>query len=103
MLSFLKKLMNSETMDLKQLLDDGAVVIDVRTPEEFRGGHVKNSINIPVNVIGNKAESLKKHKHIILCCASGGRSGAATSMLKSKGFTNVYNGGSWLNVKRYVH
>lgn len=102
MLSFLKNLFNSEKMDLKQLLDDGAVVIDVRTPEEFRGGHVKNSINIPVNTIGNKADSLKKHKHIILCCASGGRSGMATSMLKAKGFTNVYNGGSWVNVRGYV-
>lgn len=103
MLSFFKKLLNSESMDLKQLLDDGAVVIDVRSPEEFRGGHVKNSINIPVNVIANKTESLKKHKHIILCCASGGRSGMATTMLKAKGFSNVYNGGSWLNVNRYVH
>ena len=77
-----------------------AVVIDVRTKGEFMGGHVANSLNIPLNEISSNVEKIKKmNKTIILCCASGNRSGQATRILKEKGLDNIYNGGSWTNVK----
>jgi phage shock protein E len=73
-------------------------IIDVRTPGEFMGGHVAGSINIPLSDITTKLEEIKKmNQPIILCCASGGRSGQATMFLKQNG-VNCSNGGSWLDV-----
>ena len=79
--------------------NEKAVVIDVRTKGEFMGGHVADSINIPLNEISSNVEKIKKmNKTIILCCASGNRSGQATRILNEKGLENIYNGGSWTNV-----
>lgn len=73
-------------------------IIDVRTPAEFMGGHVAGSINIPLSDITTKLDEIKKmNQPIILCCASGGRSGQATMFLKQHGI-NCSNGGSWLDV-----
>lgn len=102
MFSFLKKLFGGSSVDLAALMQEGAVVIDVRTPAEFNSGHVKDSINIPLDKIASKADSLKKHKHIIVCCRSGARSSQAKNILNSKGFSNVYNGGSWQSVKSRI-
>lgn len=82
--------------DYKVLTNQGAVIIDVRTKEEFKSGHIKGSKNIPLNNINNSNNILNdKHKTYILCCASGMRSGNAKNILKSKGYTNVHNAGSW--------
>ena len=78
-----------------------AVVIDVRTKAEYASGHVANSLNIPLNEVSSNIEKIKKmNTTIILCCASGNRSGQATRILKEKGLDNIYNGGSWTNVKQ---
>jgi rhodanese-related sulfurtransferase len=62
------------------------------------GGHVAGSINIPLSDITTKLDEIKKmNQPIILCCASGGRSGQATMFLKQHG-VNCSNGGSWLDV-----
>lgn len=79
-------------------IDEGGVIVDVRTAEEFRAGSAKGSINIPLNELEKKSLGLDKNKTIILCCASGIRSGMAVSALKSKGFKNVVNAGAWSNV-----
>lgn len=80
---------------LKDLYANGAVVVDVRSPEEFRSGHFKNSINIPLQNLAQKAPSLKhKNKPVITVCLSGARSGMAVTMLKNAGI-DAYNGGSW--------
>ncbi len=77
---------------------EAKTIIDVRTPGEFMGGHVAGSINIPLIDITTKLEEIKKmNQPIILCCASGGRSGQATMFLKQNG-VNCSNGGSWLDV-----
>lgn len=74
------------------------VVIDVRTPEEYLGGHVAGSINIPLHEIPQNLEKIKKMEQpLILCCASGGRSSQATAFLRSNG-VDCSNGGSWLDV-----
>lgn len=81
------------------LISQGGIIVDVRTPAEFKGGHIKGSKNIPLDTISAKAGGLKKlNKPIILCCASGMRSGQATSILKSKGI-EAFNGGSWRSLQ----
>ena len=73
-------------------------IIDVRTPAEFMGGHVAGSINIPLSDITTKLDEIKKmNQPIILCCASGGRSGQATQYFKAKGL-DCENGGGWMEV-----
>ncbi|MBK9448841.1 MAG: rhodanese-like domain-containing protein [Bacteroidetes bacterium] len=75
-------------------------VVDVRTPGEFMGGHVAGSINIPLQELMQRMDELKQIKQpLILCCASGNRSGQAQGYLSSQGI-ECYNGGSWLNVNR---
>jgi rhodanese-related sulfurtransferase len=101
MLSLLKKLFRSTEFDLSQLIKDGATIIDVRSKGEFATGHVKGSINIPLEQIATSIAKLKSHSHIITCCRSGNRSGMALRTLKSKGLKNVTNGGSWQNVNQY--
>jgi rhodanese-related sulfurtransferase len=73
-------------------------IIDVRTPGEFMGGQVAGSINIPLQEIQNRSDEIKAlSQPIVLCCASGMRSGQATVYLKSLG-VDCENGGSWLDI-----
>jgi rhodanese-related sulfurtransferase len=73
----------------------------VRTKDEYQAGHLKNSINIPVDKLPQNLKKLNKNKPIITCCASGSRSAAARKLLESNGFEQVYNGGSWLSLRKY--
>ena len=76
-------------------------IVDVRSHEEFMGGHVAGSINIPLQTIPERVEELKGlHSPLILCCASGNRSGQAQHYLSQQGL-DCYNGGSWLDVNYY--
>ena len=102
MFESIKNLLGVKTIDYAQLVKDGAIIVDVRTNGEFSSGHIKGSINIPVNSLAHNLTKLKaKNKPVITCCASGMRSASAKSILQSNGFSNVYNGGSWhrLNMK----
>ncbi len=102
MIGLIKKIFGlGPKVDYGQLLANGAVIIDVRTPTEYAGGHIKGSQNIPLANLGAAIPKLKKDKPILTCCASGMRSASARSMLLSKGFTEVYNAGSWFNLKQY--
>ncbi|HVM87667.1 MAG TPA: rhodanese-like domain-containing protein [Puia sp.] len=75
-------------------------ILDVRTPQEFMMGHVKNSVNIPLQELESRLDEVKNLKgEIILCCASGVRSARAYSYLKQKGFNKVSNGGSWMDIE----
>jgi len=97
----LMDLLLGKQTDLSEDIKDGAKVIDVRTPSEFQGGHVKNSINIPLNTIEANEEKIKNMNcKIIFCCASGNRSGQATAIMSQKGLDCI-NGGSWLSVNSY--
>ena len=92
---------NSES-PIEEYLKEGAVVIDVRTPEEYQSGHVKGSKNIVLNVIPGKVAEIKAmNKKVIAVCRSGARSGQATSFLKQQGI-DVINGGPWQNVDKFV-
>jgi phage shock protein E len=89
-------------VDLAPIIAGGAKIIDVRSPQEFKSGHVKGSINIPLDRIRAEVPALKKAgKPVVLCCASGMRSGNATSILTEAGI-EAYNGGPWSSVRALV-
>ena len=101
MLGFLKKLLGGgPSVDLGAIIEKGATIVDVRTPGEYAGGHIKGSVNIPLANLGSQMAKLKKDKPVITCCASGMRSGSAKSMLQSNG-CEVYNAGSWFALKKF--
>jgi rhodanese-related sulfurtransferase len=82
-------------VDFKQMVHEGAVIIDVRTPEEFKSGHIPQSQNIPLQILQSKINDIKKkNKPVIACCQSGGRSSMAATMMKNAGI-EVVNGGGW--------
>lgn len=84
----------------KEFMAKGAVVIDVRTYEEFASGHIKGSKNIPLQIISGKVAELKKlNQPVIVCCRSGMRSAQAASILKAQGI-EVMNGGGWEGLNR---
>ena len=97
-----KKLFGGNSRSIEELLADGAVIVDVRSKAEYAGGHLKNSINIPLDVLGQNLNKIKKNKPVITCCASGMRSGSARGILKSNGFEEVVNGGSWSSLRKYT-
>jgi rhodanese-related sulfurtransferase len=82
---------------LPGMLEAGAIIVDVRSPSEFNSSHNPKSINIPLDQVNSKSNQLDKNKPIILCCASGTRSGIAVGLLKKNGFKNVINAGPWTN------
>lgn len=89
--------MNAE----KIIKEKNCTIIDVRTTEEFRGGNAQGSINIPLREIERRMDELKNLKQpLVLCCASGGRSGQATQYLTQQGIV-CCNAGSWLDVNYY--
>jgi len=85
-------------IDYKELLNKGAQIVDVRTRGEYASGHIKGSVNIPLNELTLNIKKLKKDKPVITCCASGMRSATAKSTLISLGYTEVYNGGGWMSL-----
>jgi phage shock protein E len=73
-------------------------IVDVRTREEFSGGNVAGSINIPLNEVVDREPEIRDLKQpILFCCLSGGRSGQATQYFKSRGL-DCENGGGWMEV-----
>ncbi|MEP7278365.1 MAG: rhodanese-like domain-containing protein [Bacteroidota bacterium] len=99
---FSKLFGGNNTANLQSLINDGALLADVRTPVEFSEGHVTGSVNIPLDKVAVQLTKFKDKKHIIVFCRSGGRSSQAKLILEQNGFANVTNGGSWTNVRQFV-
>nr|WP_294861284.1 rhodanese-like domain-containing protein [uncultured Fluviicola sp.] len=89
-------------VDFNELMNKGAQIIDVRTPSEFNSGHIKGSLNIPLSNISENLAKIRKDKPIITCCASGMRSASAKSILTSKGYREVHNGGGWTSLQQKI-
>jgi phage shock protein E len=87
---------------LQQSINEGAFLVDVRTPMEFAEGNVKGSVNIPLDQLAAQLSRFKDKNSIVVFCRSGSRSGMAKSILEQNGFTNVINGGAWDNVNSLV-
>jgi len=95
--------LGGKTENFQDFVAKGAVIIDVRSSEEFQGGHIKGSQNIPLNTISGKIFEIKKlNKPVIVCCASGIRSSQAASILKSNGI-EVKNGGGWSSLENKLY
>ena len=93
-------LTGNKTEKIKDFQARGAVIIDVRTRGEFQQGAIRGSKNIPLQNINTQIAAIKKlNKPIIVCCASGMRSGSATTMLKSQG-VDIINGGGMGSLQR---
>ena len=87
---------------ITEMLAAGAIILDVRTKQEFNTGHVKGAVNIPLDSLGGKMKKIKQmNKPVVACCASGMRSGAATAKLKQNGIDAI-NGGGWHRVNGMV-
>ena len=96
---FVKKRFFDNT-DYKSMLDNGGIIIDVRSEVEFYSGHIENSLNIPLGNLSSKIDQFNdKDQPIITCCASGMRSAGAARILSAKGYTNVVNGGGWSSLQ----
>jgi rhodanese-related sulfurtransferase len=80
-------------MDAVRLINEGALLLDVRTQAEFDAGHILDARHMPQDQVAGSAESLKKYKDkvVIACCESGMRSGAAARVLQAQGFGKVVN------------
>jgi len=88
-------------MDIRELVNDpNNKIIDVRGSFEFEYGNAAGTINIPLDEISERMDELKQMGGtILLCCASGNRSGYAEAFLKNQGIENVLNIGSWMDVQ----
>ncbi|CED56857.1 rhodanese-like domain-containing protein [Aliivibrio wodanis] len=75
------------------LVEQGALLIDVRTPNEFNQGHLKDAANLPLSTVDTAFANIDKDTPIVVYCRSGNRSGQAMSYLKQAGFTQIHNGG----------
>lgn len=103
MINILKKIFGiGPKVDYADLVKQGAVILDVRSPGEYKQGHIKGSINAPLNDLSIHITKLKKDATIITCCASGMRSASAKSILKSSGFAQVHNGGGWSSLQNKI-
>ena len=87
--------------DFKALAAHGATIIDVRSKAEYASGHIKGSINIPLDTLPNNLNKINKNKPVITCCASGMRSASAKGILQNNGF-DVHNGGGWSSLKNQI-
>ena len=85
-------------------LSENAIVIDVRTAQEFQAGHIKNAINIPYEVIGFKIKRVteEKDREVLVYCRSGRRSGIALETLNKLGYTNAKNVGGYEAFKKQL-
>ena len=102
-MSFIKKLFGIKLIDYNELIENGAYIVDVRTPGEFNSGNIKGSTNVPLDKIKLKLKKMEKiNKAVIFCCASGARSAQATSIAKSKGIES-YNGGGWSSLYKKLN
>ncbi len=92
---FSRAAVNNSNNILKEAIDKGAFLVDVRTPEEFSYGSVEGAVNIPLNEVPDQVEKFKGKNGVVVFCQSGGRSGSAKHFLEGNGIENVINGGPW--------
>ena len=91
--------LGNKSNEIQEFVQKGAVILDVRTKEEYNDGHIKGSKNIALQSLASKIGEIKKwNKPVIACCRSGMRSAQATSLLKQNGIECI-NGGGWTSLQ----
>lgn len=99
---FLKYFLKNKKHKVREFLDRGAIIIDVRTEREWNENHISNAIHFPLNTIKNHIEEIKAlNKPIIAHCKSGARSAIATKLLKAHKI-EVINGGGISDLKQLL-
>jgi phage shock protein E len=88
----------------RELVQRGALLLDVRTPEEFQSGHLRGAVNVPYQEVGRRIEALAPNKSspVMVYCLSGGRSGIAKSNLRRLGYAEAHNLGSLKRARQIV-
>ena len=92
---------SASASDVKAMIGRGAQIVDVRTTAEFRSAAHPKAINIPLDQLEQRASELDSACPVLLCCASGSRSGLGVAILKRKGFRDVHNLGSWHRIQSF--
>ena len=101
-MGFLSFIFGIKKKQVKDYLKNGAVIIDVRTKDEWDSGHIETSIHIPLDQLKDRVEYIKTlDKPVITCCKSGARSGKAAQYLNLNNIDSL-NGGGWINLKKTV-
>ena len=90
--------MKQNKVDFGELIANGAQIIDVRTPQEYKGRQIKKSVNVPLDKLNGQFKKISKNKPVITCCTSGVRSASVKSILQKAGY-DAHNGGPWTNLK----
>lgn len=104
MFEILKRIFSKKDKSkMENLIKEGAFLVDVRSAGEFAEGHVKGSVNIPVDQIRNQLDKFRDRKQIVVFCRSGIRSSQAKATLERNGFANVTNGGTWQSVNSIIN
>ena len=91
----------TDPVHARQLISQGALVLDVRTPDEFADGHVPSATNIAVQEVGARRAEIDqmvggdRSRPVVVYCASGGRAAKAKAQLEAAGYTHVVNGGGY--------
>ena len=101
MVNSIKKLLGfGPSINYAQLVSMGAVILDVRTTDEFELGHIAGAINIPVEILRDHMDRLtNKQGTIIACCTDGSKSWYAKNLLDATGYRHVYDAGSWVKLQ----
>ena len=98
-MGFLDFIFGAKKRQVETYLKNDAAILDVRTKREWDGGHIENSIHIPLDELRNRVEEVKKlNKPVVACCASGIRSAKAAKFLNLNNIDAI-NGGGWVSVK----
>lgn len=87
---------------LDKRVENGAIILDVRTEREYETGHIKDAVNISLGTLRERYKELDPAKTYITTCSHGLRSVKAESLLKKRGFKKVYNGGAWADLNELV-
>jgi phage shock protein E len=83
--------------EARRLVEQGALLLDVRTPAEFAGGHLEGAVNLPVDQISRRGQELDRARPVVVYCRSGARSAAAARSLRSLGVERVEDLGAMSN------
>lgn len=92
------KVKKAKEVSVMEQLQQGGILVDVRTKEEFDGGSIRGAVNIPLYDIESRLEELKDKPYVILFCKTGHRAGIAQKMLEKNGINHVTNGINILNI-----
>jgi phage shock protein E len=88
-------------VNYSQLIREGAIVLDVRTPAEFNLAHITGAMNIPIETLRDNLHQLaNKHHPIIACCTNGSKSWYAKNLLDANGYRHVHDAGNWMKLQR---